>query len=1281
MITIKEPIHLNSLSHVCKTEDDFAGKIMANYELFPLHFTPEQLLFLLKGQEEETVNTTEITQLVNNETVNNNITLNINVLNKFINRAMALIDNDYTYRDLIYVSSFLEKCGIKNVKEFLTNMSEYISETKQVIKENKLFEENTELIKKFSEEAYLYSHNKNLENKEELTNENIVNTFASAILKKLSVAENTEYISQSARAVSVSSDYSRVIQNLSFIKMNEYAGYMQQNLYDYGSSTYEYLHVNPYELSILNNTDSSTVMENIIASVLLNITDDLCVLNSKSGVESSSFAVDSYSNFTEQISDSVMRFIAYHSAPMYKDSVYLSKYKREQHLKKLKAVEQFVWEVKNEITDMTEKLYDMVSVQNDTHIDDRSEQIDLINRVYEDYVSQQLIERKASESEEVNNHNINDYTEIKDIAGADNSSLNISTSSSEFSDALEIINRGDINNTDNNISNISKEESVEELKLINIKNTNEDIQNLSESVTEKVAELINSINPEISNNNISESTTEKITETTDNSRTEILNENINANESLDILDITNADSISNTDNNIQNINKAESVEILEIINEKNINDTDSSILNVSKEESVEELTLINIKNEDEDIQNLSESVTEKVAELINNINPEISNNNISESTTEKITETTDNSRTEILNENINANESLDILDITNADSISNTDNNIQNINKAESVEILEIINEKNINGTDSNILNVSAEEPVEELKLINIKNTDEDIQNISESVTEKVTELINNINSEISNESISKSTTAKVTETTDNRNTEVLNENINAYESLEALEIINERNTNNIDSNVQNTNVEESVEELELVNLKNTDEDIQNISESVTKKVAELINNQNTEITNENISSTADTEFKFINKSSEENYKEENIKNIQELLGTVNMKVDMKRAMKESLLAIENQELVLKQVNDAHTDVSQYREELKNSLYEQVSEETREILEKAELYMKDPQKAEELGITGVDDINEINSILNEYYNDVQQAQISSSAYLEDVKLVDIQNAENIHTADLETSEINKKISTNNTTADSLNIQTEEFNTRYIQKMYEILNNLIKHSVSNEKNLYDDGGEIVNIIQHIVNEQNNVSMDNVIETAVYNYSQQHMEDKFTHIIENIKDSDFTYDESAVFNKEELGAVINFAEEHSLYFKEDINSYKTTQALIYQAENTSFNALNFIYDRDEKEGSDTQKSDAGSVKVLEKTENTSVNNSVAYDFNEENVSEHTDSVNISEYSSSVTNRDEKKYYENLQKNIETVIDRQISNISERVYSRLEKKMSNERKRRGY
>jgi hypothetical protein len=1155
MITIKEPIHLNSLSHVCKTEDDFAGKIMANYELFPLHFTPEQLLFLLKGQEEETVNTTEITQLVNNETVNNNITLNINVLNKFINRAMALIDNDYTYRDLIYVSSFLEKCGIKNVKEFLTNMSEYISETKQVIKENKLFEENTELIKKFSEEAYLYSHNKNLENKEELTNENIVNTFASAILKKLSVAENTEYISQSARAVSVSSDYSRVIQNLSFIKMNEYAGYMQQNLYDYGSSTYEYLHVNPYELSILNNTDSSTVMENIIASVLLNITDDLCVLNSKSGVESSSFAVDSYSNFTEQISDSVMRFIAYHSAPMYKDSVYLSKYKREQHLKKLKAVEQFVWEVKNEITDMTEKLYDMVSVQNDTHIDDRSEQIDLINRVYEDYVSQQLIERKASESEEVNNHNINDYTEIKDIAGADNSSLNISTSSSEFSDALEIINRGDINNTDNNISNISKEESVEELKLINIKNTNEDIQNLSESVTEKVAELINSINPEISNNNISESTTEKITETTDNSRTEILNENINANESLDILDITNADSISNTDNNIQNINKA------------------------------------------------------------------------------------------------------------------------------ESVEILEIINEKNINGTDSNILNVSAEEPVEELKLINIKNTDEDIQNISESVTEKVTELINNINSEISNESISKSTTAKVTETTDNRNTEVLNENINAYESLEALEIINERNTNNIDSNVQNTNVEESVEELELVNLKNTDEDIQNISESVTKKVAELINNQNTEITNENISSTADTEFKFINKSSEENYKEENIKNIQELLGTVNMKVDMKRAMKESLLAIENQELVLKQVNDAHTDVSQYREELKNSLYEQVSEETREILEKAELYMKDPQKAEELGITGVDDINEINSILNEYYNDVQQAQISSSAYLEDVKLVDIQNAENIHTADLETSEINKKISTNNTTADSLNIQTEEFNTRYIQKMYEILNNLIKHSVSNEKNLYDDGGEIVNIIQHIVNEQNNVSMDNVIETAVYNYSQQHMEDKFTHIIENIKDSDFTYDESAVFNKEELGAVINFAEEHSLYFKEDINSYKTTQALIYQAENTSFNALNFIYDRDEKEGSDTQKSDAGSVKVLEKTENTSVNNSVAYDFNEENVSEHTDSVNISEYSSSVTNRDEKKYYENLQKNIETVIDRQISNISERVYSRLEKKMSNERKRRGY
>jgi hypothetical protein len=236
-------------------------------------------------------------------------------------------------------------------------------------------------------------------------------------------------------------------------------------------------------------------------------------------------------------------------------------------------------------------------------------------------------------------------------------------------------------------------------------------------------------------------------------------------------------------------------------------------------------------------------------------------------------------------------------------------------------------------------------------------------------------------------------------------------------------------------------------------------------------------------------------------------------------------------------------------------------------------------------------------------------------------------------------------------------------------------------MYEILNNLIKNNTFNGKNLYDSGGEIVNIIQHIVNEQKNVSVEDVIETAVYNYSQQHMEDKFTHIAENISDSSFTYAESAVFSQEELSAVMNFAEDHSLYSNDEV-SYKTMSALIRQAENTSFKTLQFVYDRDEKEDSDIQKNGGAYVNAVKTTESTaSVNNSISYEFNTENVSEHTDSVNISEYPSSVTKHDEKTYYDNLQKNIENVIDRQISNISERVYSRLEKKMSNERKRRGY
>ena len=300
MIKLKEPLHLNSLNQLNRWNDSFENEILGKYELFPMSFHSEELLHLLKGEQEQT-DAPGMTQLIYNETYNENITLHVGILNQFINRMLALMEHRYTYNDYIYVSGFLTKAGISNTTEFLENTYNYLRETKLVSDSVHMEEQNQNIL------SYVYNqlaeYNRSKENQQEqpvvsekefaIQNLNYVNH----ILNRVGVKQHIQTVRKFRESTSIANDYSESafymdLQNLTDLHTLNY----QTIAKTYALDGVTYCHINPYELppeekeavsaektSVSEHEDSAGKKEgtvrntftNMIAAALCNITDSV----------------------------------------------------------------------------------------------------------------------------------------------------------------------------------------------------------------------------------------------------------------------------------------------------------------------------------------------------------------------------------------------------------------------------------------------------------------------------------------------------------------------------------------------------------------------------------------------------------------------------------------------------------------------------------------------------------------------------------------------------------------------------------------------------------------------------------------------------------------------------------------------------------------------------------------------------------------------------------------------------------------------------------------------
>lgn len=148
MLTLKEPIKLNCINDILTVPQEMNEKILANYNILAAQFGAEDLLFLLgseMGLPEDMGMTTTVA--IENE---NKITqkLDIEVINNVVNRVLLGESTSFTYQDEVYISMVLQKMGIRDVKQFMSEAHTLIEENKNVYELLKTYKENSEVLTK-----------------------------------------------------------------------------------------------------------------------------------------------------------------------------------------------------------------------------------------------------------------------------------------------------------------------------------------------------------------------------------------------------------------------------------------------------------------------------------------------------------------------------------------------------------------------------------------------------------------------------------------------------------------------------------------------------------------------------------------------------------------------------------------------------------------------------------------------------------------------------------------------------------------------------------------------------------------------------------------------------------------------------------------------------------------------------------------------------------------------------------------------------------------------------
>lgn len=278
MLKIKAPIELKCRAGIVPSYEGFARRITGNYEMMTAAVTGEDLLHLVTEPPELFFEEGSVSTILHQTNINQNQENKLEVLNQLLNRITVDSGLHITYQDRVYITDMLQKLGVKNVQQFMHQVTQLKEETKNQTELIDYYWNHMEQLRRLVQN-YKENREEKTENNEYRQEESILHLHQD-IMNRLQTGSIYQIIAnfnhnQSAQAEYISGDelrsaeYYRITRNILLNTLeNEAKG---ENL------PLEYRHENYYE-EAFSDTEEITeqkITNRIAAAVLLQLADNI----------------------------------------------------------------------------------------------------------------------------------------------------------------------------------------------------------------------------------------------------------------------------------------------------------------------------------------------------------------------------------------------------------------------------------------------------------------------------------------------------------------------------------------------------------------------------------------------------------------------------------------------------------------------------------------------------------------------------------------------------------------------------------------------------------------------------------------------------------------------------------------------------------------------------------------------------------------------------------------------------------------------------------------------
>ncbi len=322
MLKLKAPIQLHTVKSLCNSADAFAERIKGNYSLLGAHFTPKDLLFLLTAPPELPENLGGMTTLVSQQSNVDMSSISVDVISNVVNRIMLDGTSSFTYQDQVYITSVLNRLGIVNAEQFMTQIRRLKVENENTVHMTRLY--RTELkrilqrIERGESDVSLPVYSEAADAEGGFSGEDPRVTMCMNILKRLETSRIYETVHSFQQNQTFSDNYfshneMRLSEHLRFgntIELSE----IKKQMISYPKINLAH-HVNQYETGILLEAprdEDEVLSQAAVAALVTTIDNTVTEVLNRHGIRRDTW-VNIQNAVRQSAENTLSRFESYHS--------------------------------------------------------------------------------------------------------------------------------------------------------------------------------------------------------------------------------------------------------------------------------------------------------------------------------------------------------------------------------------------------------------------------------------------------------------------------------------------------------------------------------------------------------------------------------------------------------------------------------------------------------------------------------------------------------------------------------------------------------------------------------------------------------------------------------------------------------------------------------------------------------------------------------------------------------------------------------------------------------